>query len=91
MLIPNIPTNVFTESGIELFSIPLICFAPSVEKCIKALGIKICSSDKVLTNYEEYEIWFIHEPVNYDDLQIISNEEIVKNKYVPDAINTGEL
>lgn len=81
---PNIPDNEFTKRGIENNSIPRICFAPTVNQCLLALGI-----DKY-KDRPEPEIYFIHEPIDYYNLEIISNEEIVKNNYVPNAEKTKE-
>ena len=82
ILKPSIPNNEFTRRGIENNSIPRICFAPSIEKCLKALNIDI---------HVPNQCFYIHEPINYDDLLIITNKEIIDNNYVPNAIHTGEL
>lgn len=80
LLTPRVPYNFFTQRGYEDASIARISFAPSIDKCLLALGYKA-----------EGKTFNVYEPNNYRDLQIIPNDELVKNEYIPDAKFTGEV
>lgn len=80
LITPRVPYNKLTKTGFENCSIARICFAPNVENCLIAIGDDL--QDKIFN---------VYEPMNYNNLQIISNDEIVKNNYVADAFLTREV
>jgi uridine kinase len=79
-IMPSIPNNYMTEHGFENNTIARISFAPSIVQCLAGI------SDNL-----EGKIFYVHEPSNYDDLVTMTNEDIIKQSYVPDAAITGEL
>lgn len=80
-LIPRIPINYFTKNNYENNSIKRISFSKSILGALAGLSSN-------LTNKTLY----VHVPnpkPNKED--IITNSEIIKNKYVPDAKITKEF
>lgn len=83
-----IPKDVLDrkEDVLEDSSIARVSFAPSIDGCI--LGLQISSSK---FNGKPYLIYTVYEPINYSNLNIKTNEEIVREKLVFDAHITKEL
>ena len=82
---PRLPNqkNAMVISGDENNMIERISFAPSILFCLMALGYNLVKDGP--------KIFYIYEPIDYKKVRTISNEEIIKNKYVPDAHKTKEL
>lgn len=83
ILIPKIPQNILTKLGVENNTIPRISFSPSISHSLLAIGSnRIRQGPKVLN---------VFEPSNYSKIKTISNKELQKKRYVPDADKTKEV
>ena len=75
---PNIPkNNYYISLGIENSSIPRISCSNSIKNCLKGLANKINTGD----------LLYVY---NINSNKILSNNEIIKNKYIPFAKYTNE-
>jgi hypothetical protein len=76
---PRIPDNNFTRNGYENSTIPRICFSNTIDGCLAAIADNIKGAT-----------YLVYMPIIKEGMNIIGNEEIIDNNYVPDAILTGE-
>ena len=76
VLTPRVPDNYFTKNNYEDNTTKRVCFAPSVDKCLMAISMKL-----------EGEELYVHTPIEGQQLNIVHPSV----KQVPDAKITGEI
>lgn len=79
IIYPRVPNNTLTKNRLEDGYIPRICFCPTIEQCLMAIGKNI-----------EGRKFNVYTVLN-KNCKIISNDNIIKNAYVPDAEYTKEI
>jgi len=67
---------------------PRICFAPTVLQCFQAIYPNVCDYFEKL-NYP-YMDFYVYSVIPNQDIGLITNREIVANRWVHDAHVTGE-
>ena len=72
---PSIPDNYFTKNGYEENKTPRVCFATSIDKCLRGLS-------QNCTNMELY----VHVPDDISKYEVLKPN----NKEVPDSVVTSE-
>lgn len=86
ILMPRIPNNSYTRMGYEDGKIARISMCPNVDHCLLAFGFN------KLTHLREQDKTFrVYEPADYNKIKIITNQEIIRRKLVPDAKQTKEF
>ena len=80
LLTPRIPKNYMTKNNYENNTIPRISFSTSIDGCLMGMSQNLKDT-----------IFNVYEPEDYNDLKIISNKDIIKNNYTPDAKLTNEV
>jgi hypothetical protein len=80
VLRPRIPDNYMTQNKYEDNTTKRASFSPTID------GALIGMSDDL-----KGKVFYIHEPVSYEQLKLIDNATIVKKKLVPDAHLTEEV
>ena len=81
-LVPRIPDNFMTKLGYEDSTIPRISVTPTIDNCILGIGY-----NRIKDGNKRF---YVHEPQDYKDIQVISNEDIIARKLTPDANITKE-
>jgi hypothetical protein len=80
ILYPRIPSNTYIDRGYENNTIPRISFALDIDHCLLALGKNI-----------KGKVFNVYEPYDYNSIKVITNDELIKKQYTPDAKYTKEV
>jgi len=83
ILQPKIPNNFYTKMGWEDGKIKRISVAPDIDHCILSIG-----NNKVAENPKIYRVY---EPIDYDKIKVMTNQELIRRNLVPDAKQTKEF
>ena len=78
---PSLPSNQYTSDGFEEADIKRISVAPDIDHCLLAIGDIVLDGNR---------IWNVYEVKEYKDIKEVTNKELIRKGWVPDAKQTKE-